>query len=85
MKNINDELEYICINDDFEPLSGIKAKLNEVYIFYVSVYSGNRIVLKSDILGAITIDNSTEVDDEIFSNHFMELRLYKITKLKKLL
>jgi hypothetical protein len=78
-------MKYICINDNFEPLSGIRAKLNEKYIYFVSRIDGKPRVFKSDLFGVITSDNSTEVDNEIFSKHFMQLMLYKIKKLKKLI
>jgi hypothetical protein len=40
-------------------LGGIKAKLNEEYIYFVSRLDGKPRVFKSDLFGSITSDNST--------------------------
>jgi hypothetical protein len=78
-------MRYICINDNFEPLYGVKAKLNEEYKSRISTKYRYVMLFKSDIFSAIANDNYTDVDIQIFSKHFMELRLYKIKKLKKLI
>jgi hypothetical protein len=70
-------MRYICINDNFEPLYGVKSKLNEEYKARISI-KYRYVMLKSDN------DNYTDVDIQIFSKHFMELRLYKIKKLKNI-
>jgi len=76
---------FICINDNFQPLSGIKADLNVEYIYFVSRITGKSLIFKSDYFGAITPDNSTEVDHEILTKYFMESNdYYRMEKIKKI-